>query len=80
MKKMFLSVMFVSAFLCFANTESTQVQIDVYNRIDKEFDLGKRCLRYTEIGAVSKRDNIVIIKTWSDNYYIKNNIYTIFPP
>ncbi|ERK01214.1 hypothetical protein HMPREF0860_0905 [Treponema socranskii subsp. socranskii VPI DR56BR1116 = ATCC 35536] len=71
MKKMFLSVMFVSAFLCFANTESTQVQIDVYNRIDKEFDLGKRCLRYTEIGAVSKRDNIVIIKTWSDNYYIK---------
>ena len=68
---MFLSVMFISVFLCFANTESTQVQIDVYNRIDKEFDLGKRCLRYTEIGAVSKRDNIVIIKTWSDNYYIK---------
>lgn len=71
MKKIFLLLVLNLVSLCFVSADGTQRQIDIYNNLDKEFDLGKRCLEYTEIGAVSKRDNIVIIKTWSDNYYIK---------
>ena len=71
MKKIFLLLAFNLVSLCFVSADGTQTQIDIYNNLDKEFDLGKRCLGYTEIGAVSKGDNIVIIKTWPANYYIK---------
>ena len=71
MKKIFLLLVFNLASLCFVNADGTQRQIDIYNNLDKEFDLGKRCLGYTEIGAVSKEGNTVIIKTWPANYYIK---------